>query len=228
MSSHQHLHTSTTSAQDSCTSLDYPVLPTTAQSNHTTTVCTIVAGHKRHNGDEHITFDNGAAIDANWHEIRQEPYNGGIGVERGADMRIDYRPHGFTLGMVLAGVFCEISDPDVGVVGLQSARWPEKASFHLEFCEPAFGGPFREQRRVKKGPHHIPTRKTFAMFVAEGMRKMLERRDLSWFPYTLDEIKIVSIDVRSRGTLQPRIFVDFPMVQDRLDASWDKLLRELY
>ena len=37
----------------------------------------------------------------------------------------------------------------------------------------------------------------------------LAQADLPNFPYSLDEIKVLSIDARSRETVQPRIFVEY-------------------
>ena len=65
------------------------------------------------------------------HEIIQEPYNDGIGSGRGALMRIDYRPYGFSVGRVLNCDFSDIPNPDEIVIGRGRAAWPEKLSIHL-------------------------------------------------------------------------------------------------
>ena len=65
------------------------------------------------------------------HEVLQEPYNDGIGAGRGALMRIDYRPYGFSVGRVLNGDFSDIPNSDEIVVGRYGAAWPEKLSIHL-------------------------------------------------------------------------------------------------
>ncbi len=53
------------------------------------------------------------------------------------------------------------------------------------------------------------------MLVSDHVLRLLKSRyveslpqvELSQFPYTLDQIKVVGIDVRSRGTVQPRLCV---------------------
>ncbi|KAI1783348.1 hypothetical protein LXA43DRAFT_1102649 [Ganoderma leucocontextum] len=133
----QHLHNTTTSPslRDG-----YPTPPAAAPSDHTTTANTTVARRralKRHNRDEHTTFEDGVAIDSTLHEIPQKPYSNGIGVERDAGIRIDYWSQGFTVGMVLSGDLSEISNPDEIVLGLGGRPWSAKASFHLEVRTPS-------------------------------------------------------------------------------------------
>lgn len=82
-----------------------------------------------------------------------------------------------------------------------------------------YGAPVQtKQRRTPK------TRGAFAILAAEEIGKVLvsgwtlhskRSRDIDWllqtqlpqFPYGLDQIKVLSIDVRSRGTVQARLFV---------------------
>ena len=39
--------------------------------------------------------------------------------------------------------------------------------------------------------------------------------EFALFPYNLNELKVVGIDVRSRGTVQPRIFVEWGVMEEK-------------
>ena len=80
------------------------------------------------------------------------------------------------------------------------------------------------------------TRGEFAKFVAKEIQKIvvgssvhsagsqrvlisLAQVDLPKFEYTLDKIKVLSIDVRSRETVQPRIFVEHLRAWDTIPRN---------
>ncbi|KAI1786709.1 hypothetical protein LXA43DRAFT_755699 [Ganoderma leucocontextum] len=133
-------------------------------------------------------------------EIPQKPYVNGSGKEKTAGLRIPYFPSGFTVGTALSGDLSEVSDADGAIPMLDGDR-PKKTVLHVEFLNPAYGEKSHmKQRRARS------TRGAFATLAAEEIQKIFVALGPQ-FPYTLDQIKVLSIDVRSRGTVQPRIFV---------------------
>ncbi|KAI1781979.1 hypothetical protein LXA43DRAFT_1152811 [Ganoderma leucocontextum] len=141
----------------------------------------------------HIQIDP-EAIDPHLREIPQKPYVNGSGKEKAAGLRIPYFPSRFTVGTVLSGDLSEVSDADGAIPTLDGDR-PVKTALHIEFRNSTYGERFQTNQRRRPS-----TRGAFATRAAEEIQKIL-------FPYSLDQIKVVSIDVRSRGTVQPRIFV---------------------
>ncbi|KAM5533391.1 hypothetical protein V8D89_012941 [Ganoderma adspersum] len=141
---------------------------------------------------DHIPIGAGE-IDYDLWEVLQKPYIHGHRKEKEAKLRIPYFPSGFTVGAVLRGDLSEVSDADELVHAHEGSR-PEKTAVRVEGGKAHMG-----QRRTPSA------RGRFATLAAEEIKKIID--GLTNFPYTLDEIKVLSIDVRSRGTVQPRIFV---------------------
>ncbi|PIL23497.1 hypothetical protein GSI_14808 [Ganoderma sinense ZZ0214-1] len=159
----------------------------------------------------HIPIDI-AAIDPHLREIPQSPYTKGNGDETRAKLRVPFFPHGFTLSAVLSDDLSEIVDADVAIPAVDEKGHPEKRALHIEvFCNPAYA------RRVHTNQARvISTRGAMAIFAAEQIREIID--DIPNFPYELKQIRVLSIDVRSRGTVQPRLFVDgFVMAQQQPD-----------
>ncbi|PIL23486.1 hypothetical protein GSI_14797 [Ganoderma sinense ZZ0214-1] len=134
-------------------------------------------------------------------EIPQKPYMNGLLKCQAPAERISYFPGGFTVATVLTGNLSEVSDADNPIPTSEGLTWPVKIAFYFEFCHPEYNTPLKmQQRRVPA------TRGGFAKHAAEEIQKM--RTDhLPQFPYTLDQIKVVSVEVRSRGTVQARLFI---------------------
>ncbi|KAM5533410.1 hypothetical protein V8D89_012960 [Ganoderma adspersum] len=139
-------------------------------------------------------------VDPLLYEIYQKPYDSGLKLKHKPTDRISYFPGGFTVATVLAGDLSEVVNADDDIPTLPGQSWPDKMAFHFEFSDPAYSTPVHtKQRRYPK------TRGAFATLAAEEIKKMLI--ELPQFPYALDQIKVVNIDVRSRGTVQARLFI---------------------
>ncbi|PIL23488.1 hypothetical protein GSI_14799 [Ganoderma sinense ZZ0214-1] len=134
-------------------------------------------------------------------EIPQKPYDHGLRKDSAPAKSIPYGPGGFTVDTVLSGDLTQISDANAALPTDDGKSWPEKMTFYLEFCHPEYNTPVhRKQRRV------LETKGAFAMRAAEEIQAMLA--ELPQFPFRLDQIKVVSIAICSRGTVQPRLFVN--------------------
>nr|VWO96662.1 Uncharacterized protein [Ganoderma boninense] len=141
-------------------------------------------------------------IDSRLHgfDILQKPYSGGLRKDEAPAKHISYCPSGFTVATVLAGDLSEISGADDPLPTSEGRTWPEKIAFYFEFYNDDYNKPVQmKQRRVPA------TKGGFAKLAAEEVRNM--RTHLPQFPYALEQIKVVSIEVCSRGTVQARLFL---------------------
>nr|VWO97292.1 Cytochrome P450 monooxygenase AKT7 (EC (AK-toxin biosynthesis protein 7) [Ganoderma boninense] len=152
----------------------------------------------------HIPIDP-AAIDHNLREIPQYPYTNGTGDETRAHLQVSFFPHGFTVSTVLSGDQSEIVDPDGALPAVGGRGHPEKRALHVDFCNPAYA-----KKAHMKQARVVPTRGEIAIFAAEQIKEIIaiQQKGLPNFPYKLEQVKVLSVDVRSRGTVQPRLFVD--------------------
>ncbi|KAM5533401.1 hypothetical protein V8D89_012951 [Ganoderma adspersum] len=145
---------------------------------------------------------NAGDIESDLWEVLQKPYEKGSGKEKGAGLRIPFFPSGFTAATVLSGKLNEVVDVNGDIPTLEGQSWPKKTAFYFEFCDAAYNTPVQLAQRRVSAPL---TRGRLATHAAEEIEKMLVK--LPQFPYTLAQIKVLSIDIRSRGTVQARIFV---------------------
>ncbi|KAM5533409.1 hypothetical protein V8D89_012959 [Ganoderma adspersum] len=151
------------------------------------------------------------------YEILQKPYTKGLLKGKAPAQSIPYGPGGFTVATVLDDNLTQISDADGALPTDEGQSWPEKMVFHFEFAHPAYDAPVRtKQFRVPK------TKGAFAILAVREIQSMLAQ--LPQLPFRLDQIRVVRIEICSRGTVQLRIFVDgFMLPPEELDDLVERL-----